>query len=60
MVMSAYDNAGETALENGFKGNPEDYPQYWSVCVGTLESNLSDWSVKETERKWFRNRGLII
>jgi hypothetical protein len=26
--MSAIDNANDTAIEHGFKGDPEDYPEY--------------------------------
>ena len=59
-VMSAENNGSQTAYEHGHKGNPEEYAEYWSVCVGTLESNLSDRSVAESERKWFRKLGLTI
>jgi hypothetical protein len=58
--MAAIDNATETASEHGFKGDPEDYPEYWEVAVATLESILSDRSIPRTEVNWFRKQGLTI
>jgi hypothetical protein len=58
--MSAIDNANDTALEHGWKGNPEDYQEYWEVAVSTLESILCDRSIPRTEVNWFRKQGLTI
>jgi hypothetical protein len=58
--MSAIDNANDTAREHGWKGNPEDYPEYWEIALATLESQLCDRSIPAKEINWFRRQGATI
>jgi hypothetical protein len=58
-MMCAQDNGADTAQEHGYNGDPDRYPYYWQICLGTLASNISDRSYPEGRREWFKAQGVI-
>jgi hypothetical protein len=55
VVMAAENNGSQTAWEHGYKGDPDRYPFYWQVCLGSLNSDVSD-----ADRAWFWTQGVAI
>jgi hypothetical protein len=42
LCCSGEQNAADTAVEHGFKGDPSSWGEYYTVAVGSIESLLSD------------------
>lgn len=59
LCASAEDNAMETAKEHGFTDGYQ-YPEYYTVCLGTLESILCEGSDRKADldRKFFHKFGV--